>query len=112
MELLLEKSKQVVDKVRANDEIQSETDSLVKQWLELERLMSSRIMSVTEVGDKWKNVLDEYRKIENELTRIKDVLTNVDQVIRSKNQLEESLCTLHVSLKYSMVFLIKHSIII
>lgn len=102
--MLLDKSKQVVDKIGENDEIQSETDLIVKQWSELERVMSSRIILLTGVGDKWKNVEDEYRKIEIELTRINDVLTNIDQVIRSKNQLEESLCTLHVRLKLSFNF--------
>lgn len=90
----MDKSKQV-----ANDEIQSETDSLAKQWSEKEKEMSSRIVLVTEVGDKWKNIEDEYRKTETELTRIKDALTSVDQVIRSKDQLVESLVTLRVSYK-------------
>lgn len=101
MDSLLEKSKQVVDKVVAAGEIQSETDSFVKQWSELEKGMSSRIISVTQVGDTWKNVEDDYRKIETELTRVKDALTNVDQVIRSKNQLVESLVTLRVCINRS-----------
>lgn len=97
MDSLLDKSKQVVDKVVTNNEIQSETDSLSKQWSVLEKGLSSRITLVTEVGDKWKNIEDEYRKIEIEFTRIKDALTSVDQVIRSKDQLVESLVTLRVS---------------
>lgn len=60
--------------------------------------MSSRIMLVTEMGDKWKNFEDENRKIETDFTRIKDTLMSVDQVIRSKDQLVESLVTLRVSL--------------
>lgn len=98
MDSLVDKSKQVVDKVVMSDEIQSETDSLVKQWTELEREMTSRIMILTDVGDKWKNIEDSYRKIEIESTRINDALSNIDQVIRTKNQLVESLATLHVSL--------------
>lgn len=97
MDSLLSKSKQVINKVVAHDEIQSETDLIVKQWSELEKTMSSRITSVTEVGEKWKNIEDEYRKVNIESSRIKDALNNVDQVIRSKNQLEESLVTLRVS---------------
>lgn len=97
MDSLLSKSKQVINKVVAHDEIQSETDLIVKQWSELEKTMSSRITSVTEVGEKWKNIEDEYRKLNIEWSRIKDALNNVDQVIRSKNQLEESLVTLRVS---------------
>lgn len=97
MDSLLNKSKQVIDKVVVHDEIQSETDSIVKQWSKLENTMSSRITSVTEVGEKWKNIEDEYRKLDIESSRIKDALTNIDQVIRSKNQLKESLVTLHVS---------------
>lgn len=62
--------------------------------------MSSRIMLVTEVGDKWKNFEDENRKIETDFTRIKDTLMSVDQVIRSKDQLVESLVTLRVSLNF------------
>jgi len=93
---LLNKSKLIVD----NSEIQSNADSLAKQWSELEKEMSSRIILVTDVGDKWKNTEDEYRKIETEFTRIKDALTSVDQVIRSKDQLVESLVTLRVSLDY------------
>jgi len=83
-----------------NDEIQSNTNSLVKQWSELEKEMSSRIMLMTKVGDQWKNIEDEYRKIGTEFTRIKDALTSVDQVIRSKDQLMESIVTLRVSLEY------------
>lgn len=98
LDLLLNKSKQVADKVAVHDDILSESNSLVKQWSELERAMSSRITLVTEVGDKWKNVEDAFRKIEIDLTRIKDALTNIDQVIRSKNQLVESLVTLRVSI--------------
>lgn len=60
--------------------------------------MSSRIMLVTGVGEKWKNFEDENRKIETDFTRIKDTLMSVDQVIRSKDQLFESLVTLRVSL--------------
>lgn len=99
LDSLVDKSKQVTDKIVMSDEIKSETDSLVKQWTELERKMSSRIILVTDVGDKWKNVEDSYRKVESESTRINDALSNIDQVIRTKNQLVESLATLHVSLK-------------
>lgn len=72
----------------------------MKQWSELEKEMSSRIILVTEVGDKWKNIEDEYRKIETEFTRIKDALTSVDRVIRSKDQIVESIAILRVSLIY------------
>jgi len=96
----LTKSKLIV----GNDEIQSNTDSLVKQWSELEKQMSSRIMLVTEVGDKWKNIEDEYRKIETEFTRIKDALTSIDRVIRSKDQIVESIDTLRVSIVYVTYF--------
>lgn len=102
--MLLNKSQQVVDKVVANNEIKTETDSLVKQWNEREKEISSRITLLTEVGDKWKNVEEEYRKIENESTRIKDTLINIDQVIRSKNQLVESLATLRVNYSYYSLF--------
>lgn len=101
LDSLLSISKQVTGKIVANDEIQSETESLVKQWSDLERAMSSRIVLLTGVGDKWKNVEDEYRKIEIETNRVNDTLTNVDEVIRSKNQLVESLVTLRVSLNRS-----------
>lgn len=97
MDSLLNKSKQVAENIIVNDEIQAETDSLVKQWSELKSAMSSRITLVTEVGEKWKNLEAEYRKIEIELNHIKDGLTNIDHVIRSKTQLVESLDTLRVS---------------
>lgn len=100
LDSLLNKSKQVTDKIVANDEIRSETESLVKQWSELEQVMSSRIVMLTGVGDKWKNVEDECRKIEIETNRINDTLTNVDEVIRSKNQLVESLATFRVSFNH------------
>lgn len=93
MDLLLTNSKRIV----GNDEIQSNTDSLEKQWSELEKEMSSRIIFLTEVGDKWKNIEDEYRKIKTEFTRINGALTSVDRVIRSKDQLVESIVTLRVS---------------
>lgn len=102
--MLLNKSRQVADKVVANDEIKSETDLLVKQWNEREKEISSRITLLTEVGDKWKNIEEEYRKIENESTRIRDTLINIDQVIRSKNQLTESLATLRVNYSYYLIF--------
>lgn len=105
MDLLLNKSKQVAIKILTSDEIQSETDLLVKQWSELEGAMSSRIIFMTDMGDKWKNLEDEYRQIEIESSRIKDALTNIDQVIRSKNQLEETLVTLLVSSKIGDHFL-------
>lgn len=92
----MNKSKLIV----GNNEIQSNADSLAKQWSNLEKEMSSRIMLVTDVGDKWKNIEDEYRKFETEFTHIKNALTSVDQVIRSKDQLVESLVTLRVSLAY------------
>lgn len=97
--MLLNKS-QVVD----NDEIKSETDSLVNQWNELETEISARITFLTEVGDKWKNIEENYRKIENESTRIKDTFINIDQVVRSKNQLVESLATLRVIYSYYLLF--------
>lgn len=95
----MNKSKQVAVKDVASNEIQSETDQLVKQWSDLEEAMSSRLALMTDIGDKWKNFEDECRKIEIESTRIKDALTSVDQVIRSKSQLEESLVTLRVRAK-------------
>jgi methyl-accepting chemotaxis protein len=97
LDSLIDKSKQVADKIVMSDEIQSETDSLVKQWTELEREMSSRIMLITDVGEKWKSVEENYRKVAIESTRINDALSNIDQVIRTKNQLVESLAALYVS---------------
>lgn len=97
MDSLLNKSKQVSEKVINND-IESETDSLTKQWSELENTMSSRIMLLIEVGEKWKNLEEEYRKIEIEFNLVRDGLINMDQVIRSKNQMIESLDILRVSL--------------
>lgn len=97
MDSLLNKSKQVSEKVINND-IESETDTLTKQWSELENTMSSRIMLLIEVGEKWKNLEEEYRKIEIEFNLVRDGLINMDQVIRSKNQMVESLDILRVSL--------------
>lgn len=93
----MEKSRLVADKVAGSDEIRSETDSLAKQWSELEAAMSSRIALLTGLGEKWKNVEEECRKIDVESSRTKDVLANFDPVVRSKTQLVESVSALHVS---------------
>lgn len=87
-----------------NNEIQSKTELLLKQWSDLESTISTRIILLSEIGEKWKNLEDEYRKMEMELNHIRDGLINVDQVIRSKSQLIESLDVLHVSLNIVVHF--------
>lgn len=97
MDLLSEKSALVAGKVAGGDDIRSETGLLMERWKTLEGSMSSRVASVTEVGEMWKHVEQEYRKADAETTRIRDTLINVDPAIRSKNQLVESLTALRVS---------------
>lgn len=105
LDLLKNKTKLVVNKFVVNDEIQCESDSLVKQWSELEKTISYRILSMKEIGDKWKSVEDVHRNTEIEFTRMKDTLAHVEQVITSKNQLLESLATLNVSIYVFGTFL-------
>lgn len=105
LNLLKNKTKLVVNKFVVNDEIQCESDSLVKQWSELEKTISYRILSMKEIGDKWKSVEDVHRNTEIEFTRMKDTLAHVEQVITSKNQLLESLATLNVSIYVFGTFL-------